>query len=262
VGGTAATQIVNGRPMVNFTPTPAFTGDASFTYTVASFTGATSAPATVNVVVEDLKVNKAVMRPKFMKWRIKGTSSDTTANQVTARHGTGNLSATINGAQMVPPVQTAATGAATVSVNNALTQITFLLTHQGLTNITGAHIHVGAPGQNGPNILNLATADFASGTTGTLTAANLIPAPAQGINTFDDAVNAILAGNTYVEIHTATVEIRGQVGPVHIVGTAPVQAGGAWSINGKLPLRPDESRTITVQSGNKVLLQQVPVELR
>jgi hypothetical protein len=260
-----ALQIVNGRPMVNFTPTPGFTGDASFTYTVSSFTGNPSAAAAVNLVIEDLKVNRAVLRPKFMKWRIQGTSSDTTANAVTARHGATDLSTTLSGAQEVPPVQTAASGTASISVNDALTEVSFIMTHQGLVNITGAHIHVGAPGQEGPNILNLATADFPSGVTGTRTAADLIPAPAQGINTFEDAVNAILAGNTYVEIHTAANpagEIRGQLGPVRIVGTAPVAADGSWKIDNKLPLRPDAARTITVQSGNRVRLPQIQVELR
>ena len=48
----------------------------------------------------------------------------------------------------------------------------------------------------------------------TLTAASLIPDPADGINTFAEAVNAIEAGHTYFNIHTVAFpggEIRGQI---------------------------------------------------
>ncbi len=265
VGGTAAQEIVNGKPMVKFTPTAGFTGPASFDYTVASFTGATSAPATATLEVEDLRVNRAFLRTKFMKWRIQGSSSDIVANDITARQSTTSLSATLSGGQEVPVVQTNASGSATVTINDALTAINFNLTYQGLVGITGAHIHIGAAGETGPNILNMAIGDFASPLAGTLTAADLNPAPALGINTFEDAVNAILAGNTYIEIHSISDpsgELRGQLGPARLVGTATVGANEVWTINGKEPLRPDETGTITVESSNKVQLSQVIVDLR
>ena len=47
-----------------------------------------------------------------------------------------------------------------------------------------------------------------------LTAANLLPDPADGINTFAEAVNAIEAGQTYFNIHTVANpggEIAGQI---------------------------------------------------
>lgn len=49
---------------------------------------------------------------------------------------------------------------------------------------------------------------------GTLTAANLLPSPANGINTFADAIAAIQNGNAYVNLHTGQFpggEIRGQL---------------------------------------------------
>ena len=48
----------------------------------------------------------------------------------------------------------------------------------------------------------------------TLTAADFRPDPADGINTFQDAVDAMLSGNTYFNIHTVRFpmgEIRGQL---------------------------------------------------
>src|SRR5262249_15005142 len=47
-----------------------------------------------------------------------------------------------------------------------------------------------------------------------LTVANFTPQPSAGINTFADARRALLAGNTYFNIHTSTFsagEIRGQI---------------------------------------------------
>jgi hypothetical protein len=224
VGGTAAVQIVNGRPMVNFTPTTGFTGNASFNYTVASFTGLASTPVAVNVVVEDLRNTSAVFRPKFMKWSIRGTSSDATANTITARLGTGAFTTQLTGAQETPPVTTPGTGTATVTINEAQTAITFSLSVQNLINITAAHIHIGAPGVAGPFFLPLSLTDFASPLTGTLTAANLTPLPAQGINTFADAVRAIQSGNAYINVHTAANpggEIRGQLGQSSLMRAAP-----------------------------------------
>lgn len=54
---------------------------------------------------------------------------------------------------------------------------------------------------------------FTGEISGTLTAANLIPLPDRGINTFEDAIVNLLRGNTYVNVHTRinTGEVRGQI---------------------------------------------------
>ena len=85
--------------------------------------------------------------------------------------------------------------------------------------VVGGHIHVGAAGVAGPVIFNLAptagtTGDFSINTR--LSSANLIPRAEQGILTIDDAIQALMSGNTYVNIHTSTNpagEIRGQLRP-------------------------------------------------
>jgi hypothetical protein len=79
------------------------------------------------------------------------------------------------------------------------------------------HIHFGDPDVNGPVIFPFT--NFPTGvTTGAystvLTAANFLPDPADGINTFADAVNQIEGGHTYINIHTIAHpdgEIRGQL---------------------------------------------------
>ena len=260
VGGTAAMTVVDGRVKVTFTPTPDFTGDGGFSYTVAGFAGALSNAAAVVVTVEDLQVAKAEFRPKFLKWRISGTSSDVTANNIGIQTGPPTVSTTLSGTNEVPsPVVSPGSGNASVTVSDA--GINFNLNVSGLLNTTSAHIHLGANGINGPVLFNLAGANFAT-TSGTLTAANLNPAA--GV-TFADAINAILGGEAYVQVHTAAVpsgELRGQLGPNRLVGSVPVQTNGTWVIDGKSLALPDTTRTITVRSSNGVRVIDVPLKVK
>jgi hypothetical protein len=117
----------------------------------------------------------------------------------------------IDGAQEVPAVATTATGDGTVVVSADDTTITYIVTYSGLSGpAVAAHIHTGTVGVNGGIILPLAVGP--SPMVGTLTAADFTPAGA--ITTFAEAVAAIKAGATYINIHTAANpggEIRGQV---------------------------------------------------
>ena len=128
------------------------------------------------------------------------------------------LNAVLSAAQEVPPKTSTATGTATVTVDAAKTTITVALNTTGLTGVTASHIHFGAAGANGGVMFSLfaAPAAFTSPLTKTLTSADFTPVAASGISTFADAVNAILAGNAYINVHTtANVggEIRGQLTP-------------------------------------------------
>ncbi len=125
--------------------------------------------------------------------------------------------AVLRGGQESPPVASPGAGTAEVRVDAARTSIAFTLTVENLTGLAGAHIHAGAPGTHGPIVFVLASASFASPHSGVLTAGDLMPAPAHGINTFADAAEAILEGRTYVNVHTTAHpdgEIRGHLGPI------------------------------------------------
>lgn len=261
--GTAAMEVVNGKVMVNYTPNPGVSGPDTFTYVVANFAGTASPAATVNVMVEDLKVAKAEIRPKFLKWRIEGTSSDTIDNTITLYTGTGTLNTVLTGAAEVPPVTTGATGSGSVTINAAGTAIDFNLSVANILNVTAAHIHVGEVGVNGPIILPLAASGFTS-LTGTLTAADLVPSAAQGINTFEDAVEAIQAGRAYFNVHTSANlggEIRGQLGPVGLIGSATVAGDGSWSFTGKSKALPGQG-AITIRSSNGVTIPDLPLMIK
>lgn len=129
----------------------------------------------------------------------------------------------LSGGNEVPPPATAtgAHGRAVVTVDRAAGRITFRVDVFNLpTGLTGAHIHVGPAGSNGPIIFDMRPTalgisnDFAL--EGSWTAGDLRPNAATGINSFDDAVMAIAAGVTYVNVHTQANpggEIRGQLCP-------------------------------------------------
>jgi hypothetical protein len=130
--------------------------------------------------------------------------------------------AVLRGAQVAPPVATLAEGTAELRVDGTRTSIDFTLRVEGLSSLTAARLHVGAPGEDGPALFTLASAPFTSPRSGVLTAPDLSPAPSQGIDTFADAAEAILEGRTYVEVRTLSHpdgEIRGHVGPITLRAT-------------------------------------------
>ena len=140
--------------------------------------------------------------------------------------------ANLTGAQEVPPVTTAATGTVNLTISSDRARITYRVATVGpfTSNVRFAHIHVQQSGVNGPVVVFFCTTQTppagvptpqpcptAGATiTGVLTAADFIPstaASALGVNSFADLVTALLAGNTYSNMHTDNNpggEIRGQ----------------------------------------------------
>jgi hypothetical protein len=108
----------------------------------------------------------------------------------------------LSGNQEVPPVSTAATGSGTIRVLMDKSVSGSVMT-SGVAG-TAAHIHQGAPGQNGPVIIPL-----------TKTTDNEWSVPA-GIRLNDTQYEAFKFGNLYVNVHSAANpagEIRGQLTP-------------------------------------------------
>jgi len=109
-------------------------------------------------------------------------------------------SVTLTGANEVPPVSTSASGTGTVTVNPDHTVVANI-TVTGME-ATASHIHMGAPGANGPVIVPF-----------TKTGDNKFSAPA-GAKLTDEQYAAFKAGNTYVNVHSDAHkggEIRAQL---------------------------------------------------
>jgi hypothetical protein len=131
-----------------------------------------------------------------------------------------NLTATLSGAEETPApgINTGAFGFAEVGVDMTNREVTVSLDIFNLpTGSTAGHIHAGGKGTPGPVILDF---NFPAGRTGDITLnlrlgqANFRARPDIGIVSFDDALQAIAAGNGYVNIHTTANgggEIRGQL---------------------------------------------------
>jgi hypothetical protein len=132
------------------------------------------------------------------------------------------ITAQLVGAREVPPKQTMGTGTFQGTIAASDKSISYRLTFSDLTTrATMGHIHLGARGVNGPIVVWLCggggrpSCPAGGGTvTGTITAANVLPAG--GIKRGDLAglIKVITAGNTYVNVHTTknpAGEIRGQV---------------------------------------------------
>jgi len=267
-GGTVRrfTTISTGQTVFIYTPPTDFVGQDTFYYVIQDTGGLISEPALVTVTVEDLAVDAASYRTRLGKWTVSGTSSDTIDNFVSLLLGP---RASLSGEAEVPPVESEAGGQASVRLGED--RIEFHLTVDSLpvTAVTQAHIHVGGLDENGPIIFFLydgVLEDPFTGTkTGTLTNLNLIPRPAQGVSTFADAMEAILQGRAYVNVHTDANpggEIRGQLEVVPL-GAADVGPDGAWTFQGKSPVSPGGGvRSVNVQSANGVRVLGVPLVVR
>jgi hypothetical protein len=142
--------------------------------------------------------------------------------------------AQLSGQDEVPAVETSATGEAsfTVPANDTMK---FKVNVTGISNATGAHIHMGKAGENGKVIVDLLNApeskdkDTAYGMIfrGNITD-SILTGPMQG-KTLDDLTAAMESGDTYVNVHTAEHqdgEIRGQLS-----NTDKEQSGSSGSSN-------------------------------
>jgi hypothetical protein len=124
--------------------------------------------------------------------------------------------AALTAAEETPAFLTGASGSATLNIEGA--EITVTLTVFNLPSATtAAHIHVGPRGIAGPVVIDF---PITTGVTGDLEQTFRLRAsafrsrPEIGIVTFADAIQAILTGNAYVNVHTVAHgagEIRGQL---------------------------------------------------
>jgi CHRD domain len=124
----------------------------------------------------------------------------------------GNLGTPLSADEEVPPNPSKARGNAIFHLNAAGTDLDYKLIVANIDNAFMGHIHMAAAGSNGPIVVWLFPSTAASPNppgggrldgviaTGTITAANLM-GPLAG-HPLSDLVDAIKAGNTYVNVHT------------------------------------------------------------
>jgi CHRD domain len=114
---------------------------------------------------------------------------------------------TLLGSQEVPANSAPGVGTGSVSVVDGKTRV--VLDVIGLSStLTGAHIHVSAPGTNGPVVLNLLTA------TGTGKRDTSNPRELHLDFTYDATISGMATGTHYFNVHTVNIpsgELRGDL---------------------------------------------------
>jgi hypothetical protein len=141
-----------------------------------------------------------------------------------------NFRTHLTGQEVVPPRETRAQGEAVLQLSADGTELSYLVIASNIENVTGVHIHLGAAGNVGPNVVFLLGPLAPGGgrtngvvAQGTITAANLINALAG--QPLSALIEAIQAGHAFVDVPTndgiapaftgpgdfVTGEIRGQL---------------------------------------------------
>jgi hypothetical protein len=143
----------------------------------------------------------------------------TLAFSAEAQAQTVTFTAALHGGNENPGVTTGSAGTATVTWNTATKAGTYRVDVFNMpVGTTASHIHVGAPGVNGPVVINFTVPvggisnDY--GLTGTFACSDVVNRAAQGINSCEDFEQALLLNNTYVNVHSTANpggEIRGQL---------------------------------------------------
>jgi hypothetical protein len=142
----------------------------------------------------------------------------TTALQAQGRKQT--LKAVLTGGSEAPtPINTGAHGFATITIDPDAGEVTWVIdVFNYPSGLTASHIHVGSAGTAGPVIIDFAPQPL--GISGPFriqgSTRAFVARPAAGIRSMDEAMLAIAAGNTYVNVHSQANpggEIRGQLCP-------------------------------------------------
>lgn len=125
-----------------------------------------------------------------------------------AAKGTKNTyRATLRGTEEVPSHGTTAKGTATFTLSKDLSEIRYRLTVTNMKNVTEAHIHLGAPGENGPPVVMLfgPSSPGAGKKSGLLSSGTIRPSDLMGPlagKTIQDLLAEMSASHTYVNVHT------------------------------------------------------------
>jgi hypothetical protein len=183
----------------------------------------TSLPLRGKLTAADLLVSPDAGIVDFASFVEALRAGDVYANVHTAAHVGGEIRGQVRGPAIYPaalsgdqetmPVESDGSGRGQLVVSADRTKIRFALAATGLQDILQAHVHVAPPGFDGPVVLFLANGPFTL-RIGTLDAGDLLPNQDAGIETFADLLEALDAGDVYLNVHTAAHmggEIRGQV---------------------------------------------------
>jgi glucose/arabinose dehydrogenase len=156
-----------------------------------------------------------------------------------------HFAARLTGSEEVPARETRAQGHASFQLSKDGTELSFRLVAANIANVVGAHIHLAPAGENGAVVVNLLPVAPDGGrfsgvlATGTITAADLVgPLAGQPLSAL---VEAMAAGDAYVNVHTDDGEPPADTGPGDFPGG---EIRGQIRVNGPAALPPEEALTL------------------
>jgi CHRD domain len=129
------------------------------------------------------------------------------------------FAANLNGGEEAPTkVLTGSYGTATVTLDLATGEVTYNIQVFNMpSGTTQAHFHVGPVGVSGPVVVNIPvplTISNDYSLSGSANAPALVPRREQGIGSWEDFIQSLMGGQTYLNVHSQVNpagEIRGQV---------------------------------------------------
>jgi hypothetical protein len=199
--------------------------------------------AITTTVITTIKSTRAQLEGLATPAAVTATA---TAGQSSSSSSGKEFSARLIGDKEVPPVDTDATGRIRLTANSQQDALDYQLSVSNLNGVaTGAHIHRGSAGTNGPIVANLnirgtfagASASASAGggsamtstsTGGTITSADL-KGPLAG-KQVSDLIKLMEDGKAYVNVHTrqhTNGEIRGQLTSLSSSDTANEDDAGS-----------------------------------
>src|SRR6187200_1724924 len=199
--------------------------------------------AITTTVITTIKSTRAQLEGLATPAAVTATA---TAGQSSSSSSGKEFSARLTGDKEVPPVDTDATGRIRLTANSQQDALDYQLSVSNLNGVaTGAHIHRGSAGTNGPIVANLnirgtfagASASASAGggsamtstsTGGTITSADL-KGPLAG-KQVSDLIKLMEDGKAYVNVHTrqhTNGEIRGQLTSLSSSDTANEDDAGS-----------------------------------
>jgi CHRD domain len=165
------------------------------------------------------------MRTQWLFGIVTGALVVATAATPRAQSGLITVQALMSGGAEAPtPVNTGAFGIANITLNPSAGEVSWVIDAYNFpSGLTMGHIHAGSPGTAGPVIVDFNPTNIGQSGAFRLTGTSrtVVPRPAQGIRTMEEAIFAIAAGNTYANLHSQANpggEIRGQLCPTSAEG--------------------------------------------
>ncbi len=147
-------------------------------------------------------------------------ATTTFSNSAFAQGGREKFVANLSVSQVVPPIDSKATGSAEFEPTTGGTSISYTVNVTDINAVKGAHIHIGEVGQNGPIVVTLFEPETPTGQqSGLLSKGNItsdsLKGPMAG-KQLSDLIDVMKNEGAYVNVHTQQNpdgEIRGQIEP-------------------------------------------------